>query len=74
MRSWRRPLRVLALLAALLLAGSMVTALLEAARRLLVAEPLDFATLPFASFDAGTGTVTLILAAAVLLETVLRER
>ncbi len=63
-----RPLRFLLLLAALFGAGALMTAALEAARRLLTRAPLDLTSLPFSPFEEGSGLMLMVVGAMLLAE------
>ena len=63
-----RPLRFLLLLAALFGAGALMTAALEAARRLLAQAPLDVVSLPFSPFEEGSGVMLMVVGAMLVAE------
>lgn len=64
----RRPLRFLLLVATLVASGSLVTAALEVARRLLAGEAADLADLPFNPFDEGAGIMLMVVGAVLAAE------
>jgi sterol desaturase/sphingolipid hydroxylase (fatty acid hydroxylase superfamily) len=64
----RRPHRFLLLLATLMAAGSLVTAALEVARRLLAGEPPGLADLPFSPFEEGAGIMFMVVGAVLAAE------
>jgi sterol desaturase/sphingolipid hydroxylase (fatty acid hydroxylase superfamily) len=64
----RRPLTFLLLLGAIFAAGSLMTATLELARRLLAGEAPDLASLPLSPFEEGSGVMLMVVGAVMAAE------